>query len=76
MHQVKLCQINEEPVGVKLLRDYLIHAHTSNFRYTDLLNNDQNVRDLLTGYIVGVKKINRAPITSEARVLWLVNTIK
>lgn len=41
-----------------------------------MLNTDQNVRDILTGFIISVKKINRAPNTSEGRVLWIVNSLK
>lgn len=45
-------------------------------RYTDLLNTDKDVKTLLTGCIVKVRHLNRAPITSECRALWLVNMLK
>lgn len=44
-------------------------------RYTDLLNADNQVKTLLTGFILSVKKIYKMPNKVETRILWLVNTI-
>lgn len=44
-------------------------------RYTDLVNNDRNVRNLLSQFVLGNKKINKLQTTVENRILWLVNTI-
>ncbi|KAL7048410.1 hypothetical protein ACKWTF_003346 [Chironomus riparius] len=44
-------------------------------RYTDLLNADNQVKTLLTNFILSVKKIYKVPNKIETRILWVVNTI-
>ncbi|XP_067632478.1 unconventional myosin-Va isoform X2 [Eurosta solidaginis] len=44
-------------------------------RYTDLINADDDVRDLLSKFVVQIKKIHRNPNVIEIRSLWLVNSI-
>lgn len=44
-------------------------------RYTDLLNADNQVKTLLTNFILSVKKIYKVPNKIESRILWVVNTI-
>ncbi|KAG5676919.1 hypothetical protein PVAND_006716 [Polypedilum vanderplanki] len=44
-------------------------------RYTDLLNADDQVKSLLTNFILAVKKIFKSPSKPEARILWIVNSI-
>lgn len=44
-------------------------------RYTDLLNADNQVKTLLTNFILTVKKFYKIPHKVETRILWIVNTI-
>ncbi|XP_014092302.2 unconventional myosin-Va isoform X1 [Bactrocera oleae] len=44
-------------------------------RYTDLINADDDVRDLLSKFVMQIKKIHRNPNVIEIRSLWLVNSI-
>lgn len=44
-------------------------------RYTDLLNADNQVKTLLTNFILNVKKLYKVPNKVETRILWLVNSI-
>lgn len=44
-------------------------------RYTDLLNNDDNVQKLLAMFVNHMKKIHKFPCPTENRVLWLVNSL-
>lgn len=44
-------------------------------RYTDMLNADDQVKTLLTNYILTVKKIFKAPNKPETRILWIVNSV-
>lgn len=48
-------------------------------RYTDIINDDDQVSKLLTGFINSVKNMYRTRIekqTPEYRAMWLVNMIK
>ncbi|XP_055305869.1 unconventional myosin-Vb isoform X2 [Sitodiplosis mosellana] len=48
-------------------------------RYTDIVNDDDQVRKLLTSFISGVKNLYRTrhdKYTTEHRTMWLVNMIK
>lgn len=50
-----------------------------NCRYTDIVNDDDQVRKLLTSFISGVKNLCRSrheKQITEHRVMWLVNMIK
>ncbi|XP_017087770.2 unconventional myosin-Va isoform X3 [Drosophila bipectinata] len=44
-------------------------------RYTDLTNADDDVRELLSKFVIQVKKMHRTPHPIENRVIWLVNSI-
>lgn len=44
-------------------------------RYTDLLNADNQVKTLLTNFILTVKKLYKVPHKVEMRILWIVNSI-
>lgn len=44
-------------------------------RYTDLLNADDQVKTLLTNFILTVKKLYKVPNKVEMRILWIVNSI-
>ncbi|CRL02752.1 CLUMA_CG015744, isoform B [Clunio marinus] len=44
-------------------------------RYTDLLNADDQVKTLLTNFILSVKKLFKLPNKVETRILWIVNSI-
>lgn len=44
-------------------------------RYTDLLNADNQVKTLLTNFILTVKKLYKVPNKVEMRILWIVNSI-
>lgn len=44
-------------------------------RYTDLLNADNQVKTLLSNFILTVKKFSKVPNKIETRVMWLVNSI-
>lgn len=44
-------------------------------RYTDLLNADNQVKTLLTNFILTVKKLFKVPNKVEIRILWIVNSI-
>jgi myosin V len=44
-------------------------------RYTDLLNADNQVKTLLSGYIIAVRKMSKNPNKLETRILWIVNSI-
>lgn len=44
-------------------------------RYTDLLNADDQVKSLLTNFILAVKKIFKSQSKADARILWIVNSI-
>ncbi|XP_055916560.1 unconventional myosin-Va isoform X1 [Eupeodes corollae] len=44
-------------------------------RYTDLLNNDDNVQKLLAMFVNHMKKVHKFPCPTENRVLWLVNSL-
>lgn len=44
-------------------------------RYTDLLNADNQVKTLLTNFILSVKKLYKVPNKVELRILWIVNSI-
>lgn len=47
-------------------------------RYTDIINDDDQVSKLLTGFISCVKNLyrNRDRQTIEYRIMWLINMIK
>ncbi|XP_070140380.1 unconventional myosin-Va isoform X2 [Drosophila kikkawai] len=44
-------------------------------RYTDLTNADDDVRELLSKFVIQIKKMHRTPHPIENRVIWLVNSI-
>lgn len=44
-------------------------------RYTDLLNADNQVKTLLTNFILSVKKMFKMPNPVETRILWIVNSV-
>lgn len=44
-------------------------------RYTDLLNADQQVKTLLTNFVLMVKKLFKLPNAPDSRILWIVNAI-
>ncbi|XP_030388121.1 unconventional myosin-Va isoform X2 [Scaptodrosophila lebanonensis] len=44
-------------------------------RYTDLTNADDDVRELLSKFVMQIKKMHRTPHPIEYRVIWLVNSI-
>lgn len=44
-------------------------------RYTDLLNADNQVKTLLTNFILTVKKLYKVPHKVEMRILWIVNSV-
>ncbi|XP_023037684.1 unconventional myosin-Va isoform X3 [Drosophila willistoni] len=44
-------------------------------RYTDLTNADEDVRELLSKFVIQIKKMHRTPHPIENRVIWLVNSI-
>ncbi|XP_060659986.1 unconventional myosin-Vb isoform X1 [Drosophila nasuta] len=44
-------------------------------RYTDLTNADEDVRELLSKFVMQIKKMHRTPHPIENRVIWLVNSI-
>ncbi|XP_022230994.2 unconventional myosin-Va isoform X2 [Drosophila obscura] len=44
-------------------------------RYTDLTNADDDVRELLSKFVIQIKKMHRNPHPIENRVIWLVNSI-
>lgn len=44
-------------------------------RYTDLLNADNQVKSLLTNFILAVKKMFKMPKPVETRILWMVNAV-
>lgn len=44
-------------------------------RYTDLLNADNQVKTLLTNFILSVKKLYKVPNKVEVRILWIVNSV-
>ncbi|XP_023162899.2 unconventional myosin-Va isoform X1 [Drosophila hydei] len=44
-------------------------------RYTDLTNADDDVRELLSKFVMQIKKMHRTPHPIENRVIWLVNSI-
>ncbi|XP_017838584.1 unconventional myosin-Va isoform X1 [Drosophila busckii] len=44
-------------------------------RYTDLTNADEDVRELLSKFVLQIKKMHRTPHPIENRVIWLVNSI-
>ena len=44
-------------------------------RYTDLLNADNQVKTLLTNFILTVRKLYKLPNKVEMRILWIVNSI-
>lgn len=44
-------------------------------RYTDLLNADDQVKTLLSNFIITVKKLYKVPNKVETRILWVVNSV-
>ncbi|KMY92004.1 unconventional myosin-Va isoform X1 [Drosophila simulans] len=44
-------------------------------RYTDLTNAEDDVRELLSKFVIQIKKMHRTPHPIENRVIWLVNSI-
>lgn len=77
MDQPKILKEKENIWMVSLFGDSVLIKNIHNiFRYTDLLNADNDVRYLMTVWIQMVKKLYRSPNTCEYRVLWLVNSIK
>lgn len=44
-------------------------------RYTDVLNADNQVKSLLSNFILSAKKIFKVPNKLEQRILWIVNSI-
>ncbi|XP_034479996.1 unconventional myosin-Vb isoform X1 [Drosophila innubila] len=44
-------------------------------RYTDLTNSEDDVRELLSKFVMQIKKMHRTPHPIENRVIWLVNSI-
>lgn len=51
------------------LKSIFIHS------YTDLTNADDDVRELLSKFVLQIKKMHRTPHPIENRVIWLVNSI-
>lgn len=45
-------------------------------RYTDLINADESVRNILTLFLTSVKKFFKTQTQMDVRLLWLVNMIK
>lgn len=65
-----------------MLQNLLMHSNENSlqifihhYSYTDLINADEDVRELLTKFVKQIKKIHRTPHVTENRILWLVNSI-
>uniref|UniRef100_A0A1A9X3S5 Myosin motor domain-containing protein n=1 Tax=Glossina brevipalpis TaxID=37001 RepID=A0A1A9X3S5_9MUSC len=62
-------------VAIGLLPGFPAYIVFMCIRYTDLINADEDVRDLLSTFVKQIKKIHRNPHVTEHRILWLVNSI-
>uniref|UniRef100_A0A1A9USQ1 Myosin motor domain-containing protein n=1 Tax=Glossina austeni TaxID=7395 RepID=A0A1A9USQ1_GLOAU len=62
-------------VAIGLLPGFPAYIIFMCIRYTDLINADEDVRDLLSKFVKQIKKIHRNPHVTEHRILWLVNSI-
>ncbi|XP_023292615.2 unconventional myosin-Va isoform X1 [Lucilia cuprina] len=62
-------------VAIGLLPGFPAYVLFMCIRYTDLINADEDVRELLSKFVKHIKKIHRNPSVTEYRILWLVNSI-
>ncbi|XP_037956283.1 unconventional myosin-Va isoform X2 [Teleopsis dalmanni] len=62
-------------IAIGLLPGFPAYILFMCIRYTDLINADDDVRELLSKFVVQIKKIHRNPHVIEVRTLWLVNSI-
>lgn len=54
---------------------FVISVYILIYSYTDLTNADDDVRELLSKFVLQIKKMHRTPHPIENRVIWLVNSI-
>ncbi|KAM7342647.1 dilute class unconventional myosin isoform 2-T2 [Cochliomyia hominivorax] len=62
-------------IAIGLLPGFPAYVLFMCIRYTDLINADEDVRELLSKFVKQIKKIHRNPTVTEGRILWLVNSI-